>query len=228
MRIHRVPDKFTTRSRQKIAAGGSASILSATCSRQISTQDSFATGSRQDQTCRKSWSRLCCSRFLANLRPQCDFYAVRRHHVILQAKTVSTLQTSPLNTEQIKLSLSLGDWTVSWRRNWLDTYFFGGLSSFATRSRQLSWTCHEWVVNLSGTRWITRIISFTTSSRQKIAAGGSASILSATRSRHVHDSFTTDFYSRLVRIFSVDHLQRHVITSRLVSDCCRERVANES
>jgi hypothetical protein len=38
-----------------------------------------------------------------------------------------------------------------------------------------------------------------THSRQKIAAGGSASILSATRSRLVRDSFTTDFYSRLVR-----------------------------
>jgi hypothetical protein len=41
--------------------------------------------------------------------------------------------------------------------------------------------------------------TFTTRSRQKIAAGGSASILSATRSRLVRDSFTTDFYSRLVR-----------------------------
>jgi hypothetical protein len=30
--------------------------------------------------------------------------------------------------------------------------------SFATRSRQLPWTCRERVVSLSGTRWITRIM----------------------------------------------------------------------
>jgi hypothetical protein len=42
------------------------------------------------------------------------------------------------------------------------SYFFGGSSStsrhyLTTRSRQQSWTCRERVVNLSGTRWITRI-----------------------------------------------------------------------
>jgi hypothetical protein len=44
-----------------------------------------------------------------------------------------------------------------------------------TRSRQLSWTCRERVVNLSGTRWITRIssiwnIAFHTSSRSFCAS----------------------------------------------------------
>jgi hypothetical protein len=47
-------------------------------------------------------------------------------------------------------------------------------------------------------------------------------------SRLVRDSFTTYFYSRLVRILSVDHLQRHVITSRLVRDTFTTAVVNES
>jgi hypothetical protein len=99
--IHRVPDKFTTRSRQahgtarsrqKIAAGGSASILSA-CSRQISTQDSFATGSLQEILSRTT---LQTSPWVTNLLSYHNAWLL-----ILKRK----------NKEQIKLSLSLGDWS---------------------------------------------------------------------------------------------------------------------
>jgi hypothetical protein len=51
--------------------------------------------------------------------------------------------------------------------------------------------------------------------------------LFTTRSRLVHDRFLLKTSSFV--FLSVDHLQRHVITSRLVHDwTCRERVANES
>jgi hypothetical protein len=50
---------------------------------------------------------------------------------------------------------------LCWRRIFFRWIIFNVTSlphdSFVTCSRQLSWTCRERVVNLSGTRWITRI-----------------------------------------------------------------------
>jgi hypothetical protein len=118
------------------------------CPRQIFTHDSFTTRSNiYDLVVNMSWSRLCCMRFgqSKSRMPSCDSYAVRHHHVILQTKT------------------------FSWRRNKADyvgDVFFRWIiinvmslphDSFTTCSRQLSWTCREQVVNLSGTWWITRI-----------------------------------------------------------------------
>jgi hypothetical protein len=60
--------------------------------------------------------------------------------------------------------------------------------------------------------------TFTTKNRSQWISFNFVRDTFTTCSRLVRDSFTTDFYSRLVRMFSVDHLQRHVITSRLVRD----------
>jgi hypothetical protein len=125
--IHRVPDMLTTHSRQKIAAGGSASILFSfmTCSRLVWSCELVAN---------ESWSRLCCWRFgqSTSRMLSCDFYAVRRHHVILQAKA------------------------FSWRRNkadcWRCILSVDHLQRYViyltTRSRQLSRTSRKLVGNL--------------------------------------------------------------------------------
>jgi hypothetical protein len=154
--IHRVPNKFTTHSRHvhdKLMTKNLSRWISfnfvrdtfTTRSRQISTHDSFAPGTRQDKhvwSCRElianeSWSRLCCRRFgqYTSRMPSCDFYAVRRHHVILLAKT------------------------FSWRRNKADSVgdiFFRWII-FEVTSLPHDSLVYERVVNLSWTRWITRI-----------------------------------------------------------------------
>jgi hypothetical protein len=146
--IHRVRDKFTTRSRQahdtfttknrsqwigfNFVSFATRSLLVhdrfllTTCSRQVHDKIKH-----RELVVNALWSRLCCRRFgqSTSRMPSCDFYAVRRHpHVILQAKI------------------------VSWRRNKADSVgelFFWWIifnvtslphDSFATRSRQLSTT----------------------------------------------------------------------------------------
>jgi hypothetical protein len=91
--IHWVPDKFTTRSRQAhdtFTTKNRSRWISFNFVRYTFMTDFYSRLVRE-LVANESWSRLCCRRFGQSMSRMlsCDFYAVRRHHVILQAKTFS-------------------------------------------------------------------------------------------------------------------------------------------
>jgi hypothetical protein len=140
-----VYDSFTTKNHSRWISFSFGRDTFMTCSRLVHNRFLLATGSRQDQT----WTSRevgSVAGDLANLRPEC-------RHVIFTLSDIITWFYKPKPSHDVETKPTL-----------LETYFFGGSSStsrhyLTTRSRHVhdNDNCRKRDVNLSGTRWITRI-----------------------------------------------------------------------